>query len=206
MKEGLDRVKDEVDTFLLGDSADEREQRYLILKILALEVLYLKLLLRFQVSPWSFSPQYAQPLIFPYAIGEGERVRMFPKYGSQWRFLQEVIFIRMRYSTPIIASLESTSGGIYYDFIVAVFDIPVRGELDEPVEISLFDFGVESALVEGIEVMTDMHEFGSVKYLAVALALDVGADEAAHPVVVDDDGWEDLQLAEGLECDQCEEH
>lgn len=112
----------------------------------------------------------------------------------------------MRYSTPIIASLESTSGRIYYDFIVAVFDIPVRGELDEPVEISLFDFGVESALVEGIEVVADMHEFGAIEYLAVALALDVGADEAAHPVVVDDDGWEDLQLAEGLEGDQCEEH
>lgn len=72
-----------MNAFLLGDSSDEREQRYLIFKILALEVLYLKLLLRFQVSPWGFSPKYAQPLIFSDAIGEGERVRMFPKYGSK---------------------------------------------------------------------------------------------------------------------------
>ena len=77
--------------------------------------------------------------------------------------------------------------------------------MDEPVEVSLLDLRVESPFIEGVEVMADMHEFGAVEDLAVALAFYVGADEAAHPVVVDNDGGEDFQLAEGLEGDQCKE-
>lgn len=54
--------------------------------------------------------------------------------------------------------------------------------------------------------MADMHELGTIKHLTVSLAFHIGADEAAHPIVVDDDRREDLQLAKGLQCDQCEEY
>lgn len=43
--------------------------------------------------------------------------------------------------------------------------------------------------------MADMHEFGTIEDLAVTLAFHICAYEATHPIVVDDDGREDLQLA-----------
>ena len=53
--------------------------------------------------------------------------------------------------------------------------------------------------------MYDVHELAALEDL-VASVLDVGTNEAAHPVVGDDHRWEDLELAEALESCECEEY
>lgn len=78
--------------------------------------------------------------------------------------------------------------------------------MDQPIEVALFNFRVESAFIEWVKVMADMHEFGAVKYFAVTLAFYVRADESAHPIIVDYDRREDFQLTEGLQRNQCEEY
>lgn len=54
--------------------------------------------------------------------------------------------------------------------------------------------------------MADMHKFGTIEHFAVTLAFDVRTDEAAHPIIVDDNRGEYFQLTEGLKSDQCEEY
>jgi hypothetical protein len=54
--------------------------------------------------------------------------------------------------------------------------------------------------------MADMHKFGAIEHFAVTLAFDVCTDEAAHPIIVDDNRGEDFQLAEGLKSDECKEY
>jgi hypothetical protein len=44
--------------------------------------------------------------------------------------------------------------------------------------------------------MAYVHKFGAVKYFFVFLAFDISTHEAAHPVIRDSDGGEDLELAE----------
>lgn len=54
--------------------------------------------------------------------------------------------------------------------------------------------------------MDDMHKLGAIEYFIITLALDIGTDEAAHPIVGDYDGGEYFELAEGLKSDQCIEN
>lgn len=49
--------------------------------------------------------------------------------------------------------------------------------------------------------MADMHELSTIEYFIIALALDIGTDEATHPIISDYDRGEDFELAEGLKSD-----
>lgn len=50
--------------------------------------------------------------------------------------------------------------------------------------------------------MANVHELGTVEYFVVTLALDIGTDKAAHPIIGNYDRWKNLELAEGLKSDQ----
>lgn len=91
----------------------------------------------------------------------------------------------MRNCAPVITGLKGAFGRIDDSLVIAVFDVPFRWKLDEPVQISLLDLRVQSSLVKRIEVMTNVHELSSVENFIVALALDIGTDEAAHPIIGD---------------------
>ena len=106
---------------------------------------------------------------------------------------------------PVVTGLQGALGRVDNDLIISELDIPLGRKLNQPVQIALFHLWIQPALVERVEVVADMHELGPVEDFAVFLALDVGAHEAADPVVGDHDGGEDLELAEGLEGDQREE-
>lgn len=50
--------------------------------------------------------------------------------------------------------------------------------------------------------MANVHKLGAVKYFIVTLTLHICTDEATHPIIGDDDGREDFELAKGLKSDQ----
>lgn len=46
--------------------------------------------------------------------------------------------------------------------------------------------------------MTDMHELGSSENFSESTLFDVGTNEPTHPIIGDNNRWEDLKLAESL--------
>ena len=77
-------------------------------------------------------------------------------------------------------------------------------QTDEPSKVTFFNLRVEPALVEGVQVMNDVHKLGSVEDI-VSSMLDIGTDEAAHPIVGDHHRREYFQLAKGLKGGECKE-
>lgn len=107
----------------------------------------------------------------------------------------------MRNCAPVITRLQSAFGRIDDCLVITVFHIPLRWKLHEPVQVSLLNLRVKSSLVKRIKVMADMHELSTIEYFIIALALDIGTDEATHPIISDYDRGEDFELAEGLKSD-----
>ena len=179
-----------MDAFLAGDSADEGEERDLFCSLAAVEIFLLEQQFRVSVVSWCFCPQNAQPFFFPDTIRERKRMRVFPQHSRQIRLLQQLNFIRIRHRPPIITALQRASRRIDNNFIIGILHIPFRRQIYQPSEVAFFHFGVDSALVERVEVMNDVHEFCTVEYLFEFALFYVGTDETAHPIVGDDRRWE----------------
>lgn len=174
-------------SLLLGDPADERKQRDVVFEVIAFEVALLELFFGLEVVSWGFGAQDAESLVLPYAVGEGEGVRVFPEDWGKGRFFQEVHLVGVRNRAPVVAGLKRTLRRIDNDLVISELDIPLRRQLHEPVQISLLYLRIQPSLVKRIKVMTNMHELGPIEDFVVLLALDVGADEAADPIVGDHD-------------------
>lgn len=100
--------------------------------------------------------------------------------------------------TPVITSGQCTLRRIYNQLIINVLKVPLPRQLHQPIKIPLLYFWVESSFIQGIQVVDYMHEFGPIKHLLVFVNFNVGTHEPTHPVVGDNYGREDLQLAKGL--------
>lgn len=186
-------------SLLFGDPTDKRKQGDVVFEVIAFEVALLELFFGLEVVSWGFGAQDAESLVLPYAVGEGEGVRVFPEDWGKGRLFQEVYFVGVRNRAPVVAGLKRTLRRVDDDLVISELDIPLRRQLHEPIQISLFYLRIQPPLVKRIEVMTNMHELGPIEDFVVLLALDVGADEAADPIVGDHDRREDFELAEGLE-------
>ena len=68
-----------MDSFLPGDSADERE-KWNIFDLVAVKIFLLELEFRLLMSSRGFGSENAQPFFFSDAIGERERMRIPPQY------------------------------------------------------------------------------------------------------------------------------
>lgn len=51
-------------------------------------------------------------------------------------------------------------------------------------------------LIKWVEVVANMHKLRAIKDLFILLALDISTHESAHPIVSDNDGRENFELAE----------
>ena len=112
----------------------------------------------------------------------------------------------MRNCSPVVTGLEGTAGRVDNHTLVTMLDIPLGWQLDQPVQVSFLDLGVEPSLVEGVKIMANMHKLGATKHPKVLIALDIGTNEPTHPVIGDTDRGQQFQLAKSLKSGQCKEN
>lgn len=67
-----------MDAFLLGDSANKRKHRNIVVEIFKAKIFFLKDSFRLDVGAWCFSFYDANPLILSDTIGKGEGIGMLP--------------------------------------------------------------------------------------------------------------------------------
>jgi len=127
---------------------------------------------------------------------------MFPKDSCQRRLLKKFYFVRVRNSAPIVTSLECTLWGVNDEFVVSNLCVPLRWKSYQPLQVSLFKLRVKSALVQRIQIMNYVHEFGASKDL-ITPTFHVSTHESAHPVICDNNWRKDFELAETLQCSKC---
>ena len=89
----------------------------------------------------------------------------------------------MRNSSSVITGLKGAPRWVDDHFVHSVLDVPLLGKLNQPIQVAFFHLGVEPTFVEWVEVVADMHELSAIEHVLVLIALDVGTDEAAHPVI-----------------------
>ena len=97
-----------------------------------------------------------------------------------------------------MASFQGTFGWIYYEFVLSILHIPFRAQFYQPIEISLFEFRIQSSLVERVKIMADVHKFCTTENSPISILFDIGADEPAHPVIGDNRGGKESKLPTSL--------
>lgn len=195
-----------MNAFLFGDSSDEGEERNIVFQLLTFEIFLLQKTFRLKMGSRSFGSKDAETLIFSNSIGERERMWVFPQDTSKGRLTKKINFVRMRHSSPIIASFKSTPRWVNYGLVVTILDVPLGRKLNQPVQIALFHFWIESSLVVWIQVVTNMHKFSPIKHFTVSVTFDISAHETAHPVIGHDNRREYLKLAKRFQSDKREEN
>ena len=92
MNQRLNCLEDEMDSFLSGDSTNEREKWH-VFGLVAVEIFLLELEFGLLMSSWGFGSEDAQSLLFSDAIGKRERMRVPPQYRGKIRFLKQFYFV-----------------------------------------------------------------------------------------------------------------
>ena len=109
------------------------------------------------------------------------------------------MFIGVGDGAPVVACFESALGRVDDQLIVSVLDVPLRRELDQPVQVALLVLRVQTALVKRVQVVADVHEFGALEHLRKTACLHISAHEPAHPVIRHHRRRKYLQLAARLQ-------
>lgn len=185
-------------SLLFGNSSDESNKRYFWSSLLTFEVSLLKKCFGLSMRSRCFCPQNTASFILPDTVRKWKGVRMLPENSSKWRFLEQLNFIGVRNCTPIIASLKGALGWINYQFIVSILDIPLGRQSHKPLQVAILHFGIESALIQWIKVVANMHKLSSIEHL-ISPVLHVRTHESAHPVVGYHNRWEYFELAKTFE-------
>jgi hypothetical protein len=93
----------------------------------------------------------------------------------------------MRNRTPVITSLKRTPRRINNHLIIPKLQIPLPGQLNQPIQVPLLKLGIQPSLIERIKIMANMYKLGAIKDLLILIDLDIGANKATHPIIRDDD-------------------